>query len=124
MLLLTGCNTSVEDDAVPSAGDIEQLENLLSQHACVRELGQWERNYRFSRKTGLFSSYSLNPDFDVIEFHLRRAGEIRIHAGRNVMAPAPAGDWPDSRPIRSIDGKYTIGSGALALAPCEPLPQT
>jgi hypothetical protein len=120
LLLLAACGTDVDDDAVPAPSDIRRLEQRLSQHPCVGALDQWERNYRFSRKTGFFSPYSLNPDLDVIEFHLRRASTITIMPGRHVLKPGPGGDWPDSNPIESVDGRLTLSSGSLRLSGCPP----
>ena len=119
-LLLVACQDDVVDNAVPEPADVERLEARLAQHPCIGPLADWERNYRYSRKTGLFSPHSLNPDIDVIEFHLRRAGTIAISPGRNVMAPAPSGDWPDSNPIQSVDGKFTLSSSSLNISPCTP----
>ena len=124
LLLTTGCSVDVDDSSVPSVGDIERLEAVLSQHPCVGDVNRWERSYRFSRKTGLISDYAFNPDFDVIEFHLRRAGTILIRPRMNVLTPTPGGDWPDSSPIRSVDGRFTLGSGKLTVARCDPLPRT
>jgi hypothetical protein len=118
LLLATACGSEVEDNAVPPPAAIEQLEQRLARHPCVSNLDEWERNYRYSRKAGLFTQYSLNPDFDVIEFHLRRAGSVTITAGRNVVQSPPDGDWPDSRPIEAIDGRFTLSSGSLRLAGC------
>jgi hypothetical protein len=120
LVLPAACFADVNDDAVPATSDIERLEQRLSQHDCVADLSQWERNYRYSRKTGLFTPYSLNPDFDVIEFHFRRVGTVRIDPGRKIMVPGPGGDWPDSNPIHSLDGKFTLSTGSLAMGPCDP----
>ena len=117
-LLCAGCDISVDDSAVPAAADVERLERLLAAHPCVRQLDGWERNYRFSRKSGTLFGHSLNPDLDVIEFHLRKAGTVTVAAGRNVMAPKPNGDWPDSRPMEAVDGKLTLSSGKFSLSPC------
>ena len=99
--------------------DIARLEAKLAKHPCIGDLQQWERNYRFSRKPAFLFPHSINPDLDVIELHLRRVGTVSILPTRNVMVPAPAGDWPDSRPIQSIDGRFTLSSGALALKRCQ-----
>jgi hypothetical protein len=119
LLLAAGCQAHVEDNAVPSAADIARLEAKLAKHPCIGDLQQWERNYRFSRKPAFLFPHSINPDLDVIELHLRRVGTVSILPTRNVMVPAPAGDWPDSRPIQSIDGRFTLSSGALALKRCQ-----
>ena len=121
LLLVSACHGQVEDNATPSPTHVERLERKLAKHPCVGDLTQWERNYRFSRKSGLLSPHALYPDLDVIELHLRRVGTVRITPQRNVMTPGPGGDWPDSSPIRSIDGKFTLSSGALKLARCEPV---
>ena len=121
LLALSGCNAAVADIAIPERSDIEKVEERLSQHSCVGSLGEWERNYRFARKSGLFTAYSLNPDLDVVEFHLRRTGTISIRPGRFVFEPPPSGDWPDSSPIKYIDGKFTLSTGSLRLSKCEPI---
>ena len=121
MLALAGCNATLSDIAVPEPSDIEKVEERLSRHPCVGDLGNWERNYRFARKSGLFTAYSLNPDLDVVEFHLRRTGTISIRPGRFVFEPRPGGDWLDSGPITSIDGRFTLSTGSLRLSKCEPI---
>ena len=118
LLALSACHGTVDDPSIPSASDVQRLEDQLSRRPCVGDLGKWERNYRFSRKSGLLSPYSLNPDLDVIEFHLRAVGTIAIRPGRNIMAAG--GDWPDSGTIRSIDGRFTLTTGKLALSGCGP----
>lgn len=115
LLAVTSCHSQVDDKAVPSAADVARLETELARHSCVGDLQQWERNYRYSRKSGFLLPGSLNPDLDVIELHLRRAGTVTIRPGRYVMTPAPGGDWPDSRPIESVDGKFTLSTGSLSL---------
>ena len=117
LLFLAACGGIVDDTATPAAADIEQLESRLAAHPCIGYLARWERNYRFSRKAGFLSAHSLYPDLDVIEFHLRPVGTVRITAGRNVLQPRSA-DWPDSSPIKAIDGRYTLSSGALSLTGC------
>lgn len=120
LLLCGACRNGSHDNSLPAVADIDRLERSLAAHPCVGALDQWERNYRFSRKDGLFSSHSLHPDFGVIEFHLRRVGNVSVAAGRKVMPQQPDGDWPDSSPIQSIDGKFTVRNGSLSLAPCRP----
>ena len=117
-LILIGCNPSIDDNAVPPSADVNRLEAKLSQNACIGDLDQWERNYRFSRKSGLLTPHSLYPDLDVIEFHLRRVGAVEIRPGRNLVRPR-ATDWPDSSPIEAVDGRFTVSSGALALSGCK-----
>jgi hypothetical protein len=121
LLLLAGC-TNIDDDAVPEASDIQRLEEQLAQHPCVGDLDDWQRNYRFSRKTGLFSPYSLDPDLDVIELHLRRARTVTIAPGLNLLPPEAGGNWPDSQAIQTVDGRYRLTDGTLKLAPCEAVP--
>lgn len=122
LLLCGACHNEAHDNSLPAANDIDRLERSLAAHPCVGALDQWERNYRFSRKDGLFSSHTLHPDFGVIEFHLRKVGTISVVAGRKVMPQRPDGDWPDSSPIQSIDGKFTVRNGSLNLGPCRPAP--
>jgi hypothetical protein len=117
-LCVAGCSYAVHDPSTPADQDIRQVEQALAAHPCVGNLDQWERNYRFSRKTGLFSPYSLNPDFNIIELHLRRAGTTRIEPGQRVMQWRENEDWPDSSTIRTLDGKFRIEDGMLQMAPC------
>lgn len=120
-LAAAGCDWQADDPSIPSDSDIARVEAALARHPCVGDLNLWERNYRFSRKSGLLSAYSLNPDLDVIEFHLRRAGSITIMPGRNIVRwTAP--DWPDSNTILSLDGQYKLLGGDLSLEECEPTP--
>ena len=122
LLVAAGCHSEVDDHLLPKPSDVAQLEIMLAGHPCIADLQQWERNYRYSRKTAFIFPGSLNPDLDVIELHLRRVGAVTIRPGLNVMVPAPGGDWPDSRPIQSIDGRFTLSSGALILQ-CRPDPR-
>lgn len=121
LLLLAGCNVEADDSAVPSQADIARLEAKLAQHPCIGPVGDWERNYRFSRKSGLFTPHSLSPDIDVIEFHLRRAGTITIEPGRQVLMPNEDPDWPDSAAVRVVEGTFKIEGGILNVDTCEPL---
>lgn len=116
-----GCHAYPEDTLIPSQVDIARLEARLGKHPCIRDLGLWERSYRFSRKSGLLTPYSLNPDLDVIEFHFRRAGTATIEAGRKILTPGHSGDWPDSESIQSIDGRFQLNSNRLVLSRCEPI---
>lgn len=120
-LLLAGCNMEANDVSVPDEADIARLEAKLARHPCIGDLNAWERNYRYSRTTGLFTPYSLHPDLDVIEFHYRRAGTITIEAGRNVMLPGQDGDWPDSATVKSVEGTFKIEGGGLGVERCEPV---
>lgn len=121
LLLLAGCNAEIDDNAVPADADIERLEERLSQHPCVGNLDQWERNYRFSRKSGLFSPYSLQPDLDVVELHLRRVGTVSVKPGKHIWMPRHGGDWRDSKPARSLDGRFSLGDDKLVLSGCKPI---
>ena len=121
LLTASGCDSGIPDTATPPEADIQRVEVKLSQHPCVGNLDLWERNYRFSRKPSLLWPHSLYPDFDVIEFHFRRAGTIQIQPGLKVMTPA--GDWPDSAPIQALEGRFTLGGGALDMARCKPAGQ-
>ena len=123
LLAATSCHSQVDDKAEPAPADVARLETQLARHPCVGDLRQWERNYRYSRKPGFLLPGSLNPDLDVVELHLRRVGTLTIRPGRYVMVPAPGGDWPDSRPIESIDGKFTLSTGTLNLQ-CRRVPRT
>ena len=115
---LTGCYQQAEDPSVPSNAQVARVEAALAKHRCVETLSKWERNYRFSRKTGLLSSYSLYPDFDVIEFHLRRVGTVTIAPNMKIMPWSQNGDWPDSRTIEALDGRYALSSGELRIFGC------
>lgn len=115
---LGGCHSPVRSDAIPSAADVNELEARLARYPCVGDLNQWERNYRFFRKSALFFAHLTHPDVNVIELHIRKAGKIDITPGRNVMAARPDGDWPDSRRIQSMDGRYVIATKTLSLSGC------
>lgn len=118
LFIVPGCGAET-DNVAPIPADIRRVEESLSKHPCIGKLDEWERNYRFSRKTGLFTPFSLNPDFDVIELHLRRAETISIRPGSHVWA-ARHKDWPDSKPIQSIDGRFRLTDNSLSLSPCKP----
>ena len=120
-LAVASCFQDIDDPSIPAAKDIAHLEDALSRHPCVGDLGLWERNYRFSRKTGLLTPYSLNPDFNIIEFHLRRAGTMTIEPGRHVMQWREAEDWPDTNTIRTVDGRFVVESDTLEVARCKPM---
>lgn len=120
-LAAASCSYEIDDPSVPQAQDIAELESALARHPCVGDLGLWERNYRFSRQTGLFSDYSLNPDFNVIEFHLRRAGTIRIDPDRRVVPWSKSQDWPDTNTIRSLEGRFKVDGGILEIGLCKPV---
>jgi hypothetical protein len=122
LLLCGACNTAIDENAVPAASDVDRLERILAGHECIGQLDEWERNYRFSRKTGILSGHSLYPDLDIIELHLRKAGTVTVRPGRNVLAPRPNGDWPDSSPMQSLDGRFTLSSGSLSMPPCRSQP--
>lgn len=115
---------TLDASATPAATDVDRLEQMLARHRCVGPLDEWERNFRFSRRTATLYGHSLNPNLDVIEFHLRRAGTVIIEPGRHVMAPKPDSDWPDSAPMQSVDGQFTVSSGALSVRPCRSRPQS
>lgn len=121
MVSAAGCNASVNDMDIPSEADIEQVEHRLARHPCVRDLDQWERSYRYSRKVGLLTPYSLNPDLNVVEFHLRRAGTVTIIPGRRIIAHTESGDWPDTQSIQSLHGRYDLNGSMLAISRCERL---
>jgi hypothetical protein len=121
LALTAGCNADIDDAAVPPDADIARVELRLAEHPCVRDLDLWERSYRYSRKMGLFTAYSLNPDFNVVEFHLRRAGTATIVPGRKVMAHRQSGDWPDGPSIQSLDGRFQLDGGKLLISRCEPV---
>jgi hypothetical protein len=117
LLLVTGC-VAETDNTVPTPADVDRVEKRLAKHPCIGNLDQWERNYRFSRKRGLFSPYSLNPDLDVLDLHLRRVDTISIRPGRHVWA-ARHDDWPDSQPIQTIDGRFRLADNSLSLSACK-----
>lgn len=116
-LLLLAC-AAEEDSSRPSEQQIAQVEAKLASHPCIGSLASWERNYRFGMSKRMFWPQSDHPNFDVIEFHLRRAGSVNIAPGRAGFSTG-SGDWPDSSSIRSIDGSYVIGSGRLNVGRCK-----
>jgi hypothetical protein len=117
---LASCFQHVDDSSIPARRDVLAVEAALARHPCVGDLNLWERNYRYSRKTGLFSPHSIHPDLDIIEFHLRRAGTIVIAPGVRVMRQDQGEDWPDNRTVQTIDGRYKIKGSQLDVAPCKP----
>ena len=121
---LLGCFYEVDDPSIPAENDLVLLEEKLARHPCVGDLSLWERNYRFSRKTGLFSPFSLNPDFNVIEFHLRLAGSIRIEPDKRVMRWSESEDWPDTSSTRTLDGRFSIETATLDVDRCQPILET
>jgi hypothetical protein len=115
LLMLAGCSFDTGEGPLPAEADIDRLEAKLAGHPCVGDLNGWERSYRYSTKTGLLTPYSLNPDLDVIELHLRRAGTVTIQAGRTTF-PSASGGWPDSAAVQSIEGRYKVTARALDLS--------
>ena len=118
-LYLTACSAGNEE-SLPGDVYIDLIEQKLAEHPCVGDLAQWERNYRYAKATGI-SAYTANADFDVIEFHLRRAGTTTIVAGRSVMPRGEVDGWPDGKYIRFVDGRYKIGENRMRLSRCAPL---
>ena len=115
-LLLAACSEAA-DHAVPNNEYINLIEQKLAGHPCVGDLSQWERTYRFAKPRG-FSAFTAHADIDVIEFHLRRAGTATVRPGRTVLPRGEVDDWPDGKYIRSIDGRYKIGSDVVRLSRC------
>ena len=116
-LLLLAC-AAEGDSSTPSEEQIAQVEAKLASHPCIGSLASWERNYRFGMSKRMFWPQSDHPNFDVVEFHLRRAGSVDIAPGRATFSTG-SGDWPDSSSIQSIDGSYVIGSGRLNVGRCK-----
>ena len=117
-LLLAAC-AAEEDHSTPSEQQIAAVETRLASHPCIGTLASWERNYRFGMSKRMFWPQSDHPNFDVIEFHLRRAGSVEIAPGRAGFSTG-SGDWPDSSSIQSIDGSFAISSGRLNVGRCKP----
>jgi len=117
-LLLLAC-AAEGDSSVPSEQQIAKAEAKLASHPCIGALASWERNYRFGMSKRMFWPQSDHPNFDVIEFHLRRAGSVNIAGGRARFSTG-SGDWPDSSSIESIDGSFVISSGRLNVGRCKP----
>ena len=67
----------------------------------------------------MFWPQSDHPNFDVIEFHLRRIGSVQI-SPRRARFSTGSGDWPDSSSIRSIHGSFVVSSGRLNVGRCKP----
>ena len=119
-VLLMAC-AAEQDSSVPSEEQIASVEARLASHPCIGSLESWERNYRYGMSKRMFWPQSDHPNFDVIEFHLRRAGSVNIAPGRSRFSTG-SGDWPDSSSIQSIDGSFVIGSGRLNVGRCKPEP--
>ena len=117
-LVAGACSPERRADEVPSAEQIDRVETALSRSPCIGDLAQWERNYRYSRKAGMFFWHSINPDLEVIEMHLRQAGTVAVRPGRAVVEPSLSRDWPDIKGIRAIDGRFWLGNGRLQLRGC------
>lgn len=117
-LLLLAC-AAEEDSSTPSEQQIAAVEERLASHPCIGSLDGWERNYRFGMSKRMFWPQSDHPNFDVIEFHLRRAGSVTIAPGQARFSTL-SGDWPDSSSIETIDGSFVIGSGRLNVGRCKP----
>ena len=120
-LALASCSQGGADPSAPRIHDVDRLETKIATHPCVREVEGWERNYRFGMSRRFFWPQSDHPDFDVIEFHYRRVGTLEIKAARNYFTTDASGDWPDSSPIRTVDGSFAITSGQLSIRRCQPL---
>jgi len=118
---LLGCSDPADELSVPRAADVDRLETAAARHPCVGNLDRWERNYRFAMSKRMFWPQSDHADQDVIEFHFRQAGSVSIAPARNVIGLGQDGDWPDSSPIRSLDGSFTISTGRLNLERCRRL---
>lgn len=118
-LLLLAC-AAEGDSSVPSEQQIAAVEAKLASHPCIGSLNDWERNYRFGMSKRMFWPQSDHPNFDVIEFHLRRAGSVQIGPGRAGFSTR-SGDWPDSSSIESIDGSFAMTGGRLTLGKCKRL---
>ena len=121
IMIVGGCSYEASERPLPTEADVSRLEDKLTGHPCVGDLSEWERDYRYSMTTGLFTPYSLNPDLDIIEFRLRRAGTVTIHAGRKIL-PSKRGSWPDSAAVQSVEGRYKIKGGGLTIHGCPSLP--
>lgn len=118
LLLASACSPERGAEAIPPAAQIDRVEAALARSACIGDLDEWERNYRYSRKAGMFFWHSINPDLDVIEMHLRHAGTVAVRPGRTIVGTSLGSDWPDIRGIRAIDGRFRLGNGTLQLGGC------
>lgn len=119
--VLIGCSGPEDELSTPRAADVDRLEVKAAKHPCIGALDGWERSYRFGLSERVFWPHSNHANQDVIDFHYRRAGEVTIAPARNLIALGANGDWPDSSPIRTVDGSYVISSGRLNVARCKPL---
>lgn len=120
-LLVAGCSQGPEGSPLPSAADVARIEARLANHACVGDLARWERNYRHASDRNFLWPQSDHADVDRIQFHYRRTGTVAIAATRNIIPANESGDWPDSSPIQTLDGTFTISSGRLSVEKCKPL---
>ena len=119
--LLLGCSDPATELSVPRPADVDRLEAAAARHPCIGELDGWERNYRFAMSKRIFWPQSDHANQDVIDFHYRRVGSVAIAPARNLVPLGANGDWPDSSPIRSVDGSFAISTGKLSVARCKPL---
>jgi hypothetical protein len=120
-LSLFACSQADEGRSIPRAEDVERLEAKVASHPCVGDLNGWERNYRFAHKRHMFWPESDYPDFDIIEFHFRRARTITIAPARNLIRTSEGRDWVDSASIQTIDGSFRVTTGELHMRRCKPL---
>ncbi|QNN64179.1 hypothetical protein H9L12_07270 [Sphingomonas rhizophila] len=111
--LLSACEAA-DGDGLPDERHVQRIEQRLAANPCIGDLRQWERLYRFADPGG-FSAYTAHPNFDVIDFHLRRAGTTTITPGRVIVPRGERRDWPDDRFVQSIDGSYKIGEDRMTL---------
>lgn len=120
-VLLLSCSGAQNELSTPREADVDRLEAAAVKHACIGQLHGWERNYRFAMSKRVFWPQSDHANQDVIDFHYRRAGAVEIAPARNLIALGENGDWPDSSPIQTVDGSFTISTGRLTVARCNPL---
>lgn len=116
--LLASCSSGNDEGLMPTDADVARVEGRLAGHPCIGDLNNWERNYRYSTVTGLFTPHSLNPDLDIVEFHLRRAGTLTISPGRKILASKSA-DWPDSEDVQTVKGEFKLKGDRLDVRTCE-----
>lgn len=120
IFILASCSSEGGEGLLPTDADMARIESKLAGHPCIGDVNGWERNYRYSAAEGLFTRHSLNPDLDIIEFHLRRAGTLTIDPGRRIF-PTRTGGWPDSDDVQTVKGTFKLKGGKLDVRPCPPI---
>ena len=99
-------------EAYPKPPDslIDQVEKLLQQQPCIKDLSRWNRQYAYALP-------SRQVDETHIWFKLRRSGKFGIVSGRQVDFPG-ATEGIDDTPVDMAWGSFNRRSGELLVKFC------